>query len=275
MILADLAEGLLAAVAGFLVLGAIFRPLELAYPARRAQPFARPGWRTDLCFFLGQYLVWVTLVFVVLGELTPWLHGLVPPGVRRVFCLQPLPLQLVEVVVLGDFCIYWAHRLQHRVDFLWRFHAVHHSAERLDWLAAHREHPVDTIYSVTLMNLPAFLIGFSPEAMAGITSFRGLWSIFIHSNVRARLGWLGRVFGSPELHHWHHARDRRGVNFGNVCPYLDLLFGTHFDPGVLPEELGLEEPIGEGYAELMLGPLVPDVPGPAGEEGEALGAPVG
>ena len=43
--------------------------------------------------------------------------------------------------LLGDLLIYWGHRLQHHSALLWRFHAVHHSAEHLDWLAAHREHP--------------------------------------------------------------------------------------------------------------------------------------
>ena len=52
---------------------------------------------------------------------------------------------------MSDLCVYWGHRLQHRVDFLWRFHAIHHSAEHLDWLAAHREHPLDTVYTATMI----------------------------------------------------------------------------------------------------------------------------
>ena len=115
-----------AAVAGvsFLYLLVMFSPLEKAYPARPGQAFFRPGWSTDLAFFLGQYLLWLGLVFSLFAELSPWLHGLVPPGFRRAFATQPVVLQLFEVVVLGDLLIYWAHRLQHRVDLLWRFHAV-------------------------------------------------------------------------------------------------------------------------------------------------------
>jgi sterol desaturase/sphingolipid hydroxylase (fatty acid hydroxylase superfamily) len=254
---ADLLADLGIAALTFLYLASVFWPLEWAYPARRGQPKLRPRWTTDLAFFAGQYLVWIGLVLAVLAELTPWLQGLVPLEVRRRFGLQPRWLQLVEVVLLGDLLIYWAHRLQHRVDWLWRFHAVHHSAEHLDWLAAHREHPLDTLYSVTIMNLPAFMLGMPLSTMSVVVSFRGLWAIFIHSNVRARLGPLGLLLGSPALHHWHHARERAGVNFGNVSPLMDVLFGTHFDPGHEPEALGLEEPGPRSYLGLLVDPLVP------------------
>jgi sterol desaturase/sphingolipid hydroxylase (fatty acid hydroxylase superfamily) len=74
---------------------------------------------------------------------------------------QPFALQVLEVILLSDFFVYWGHRLQHRSALLWRFHSVHHSAEHLDWLAAHREHPLGTVYTLTLINLPAFVLGFT------------------------------------------------------------------------------------------------------------------
>ena len=44
-------------------------------------------------------------------------------------------LQAIAAVLLSDFCTYWGHRLAHRLPFLWRFHKVHHTAVKLDWLA--------------------------------------------------------------------------------------------------------------------------------------------
>src|SRR6516164_5478545 len=172
----------------FLFLVVVFRPLELAFPAKRGQRFFRPGWFLDLCFFLGQYLLWGGLVLWVLLQFRGWLDGIVPYGFRQAVAAQPWWLQAIEVVVLSDFLIYWGHRLQHRVGFLWRFHSVHHSAEHLDWLAAHREHPLDTLYTVGLVNLPAFLLGFPLETLAGLLAFRGMWAIYIHSNVRLPIG---------------------------------------------------------------------------------------
>ena len=129
----------LSAALSFLFLCVVFWPLEAAFPARPGQRFFRPAWLTDLCFFLGQYLLWNGAVLWALTHFGHVVHVAVPASFRDVVASQPWWLQAVEVVLLSDFCVYWGHRLQHRVGFLWRFHSVHHSAEHLDWLAAHRE----------------------------------------------------------------------------------------------------------------------------------------
>src|SRR3954462_8979590 len=97
----------------FLVL--VFRPLELAFPARQGQRFFRPAWFLDLCFFLGQYLLWSGAVLWVLSRFGNLLDGTIPQGFRWGVAGQPWWLQAIEVVVLSDFLIYWGHRLQHRV----------------------------------------------------------------------------------------------------------------------------------------------------------------
>jgi len=238
----DIANLLLATGASFVFLVAVFRPLERAFPAKADQPFFRPGWVLDLSFFLGQYLLWNGLLFWLLMSSQGVLNEVVPTEFRAAVGSQPFWLQVLEVVLLSDFCVYWGHRLQHRSAFLWRFHSVHHSAEHLDWLAAHREHPLDTVYTLTLVNLPAFALGFPIQTLATFIAFRGLWAIYIHSNVRLPLGPLRPLLGAPELHHWHHARDRDAGNYGNLCPLMDLLFGTYVCPDREPESLGLTTP---------------------------------
>ena len=39
------------------------------------QKFFRPAWWTDLCFFLGQYLLWGGLVFGVMLLLSDWIDA--------------------------------------------------------------------------------------------------------------------------------------------------------------------------------------------------------
>src|SRR3954452_15498734 len=112
--------------ASFLFLMLVFRPLELAFPAKRGQRFFRPAWFTDLCFFLGQYLLWSGLVLWLLLKFGHWIDGLMPLRFRSAIASQPIWLQASEVVLLSDLFIYWGHRLQHRVGFLWRFHSIHH-----------------------------------------------------------------------------------------------------------------------------------------------------
>src|SRR5262245_48123955 len=135
----------------------LFTPLEKVFPARE-QKFFRPRWWTDFAFLLGQYLVWGGAVLALLQLFRVWLNQIVPLGFRAAVQSQPWWLQAIEVILLSDLLIYWGHRLQHRVGFLWRFHSIHHSAEHLDWLAAHREHPLDTVYTMGLINLPAFVM---------------------------------------------------------------------------------------------------------------------
>jgi sterol desaturase/sphingolipid hydroxylase (fatty acid hydroxylase superfamily) len=246
---------ILAAAISLLFLGVLFTPLERAFPARAHQRFFRPAWWTDLCFFVGQYLLWTTGVFWLLGVFEIWIDAAMPTGFRSAVALQPWWVQAIEVVALSDLLIYWGHRLQHRVTWLWRFHSIHHSAEHLDWLAAHREHPVDTVYTLTLINLPAFVLGFPLETLAGLAAFRGLWAIYIHSNVRMPIGPLRALIGAPELHHWHHDRDRRAGNYANLSPLMDLIFGTYRCPDREPEAFGIDEPIAPGYLRQLAHPF--------------------
>jgi sterol desaturase/sphingolipid hydroxylase (fatty acid hydroxylase superfamily) len=245
---------ILSAGLSFLFLGVLFFPLEKIFPARQ-QRFFRPDWWTDLAFFLGQYLLWGGAVLGVLQLCRGWLDAVMPVAFRVDVRSQPWWLQALEVVFLSDLFVYWGHRLQHRVSFLWRFHSIHHSAEHLDWLAAHREHPLDTVYTMGLINLPAFLMGFPLETLAGFLAFRGLWAIYIHSNVRLPIGPLRWLVGAPELHHWHHSREREAGNYANISPLMDLLFGTYRCPPREPDAFGVSEPMPRTYAGQLLHPF--------------------
>lgn len=240
----------------FGLLALMFGPLERAFPARRGQRVLRPAWGTDLLFFAGQSLLWSGLILLALQWLAARLDGWLP-ATRGVVAGWPWWLQVAAALLAGDLCVYWVHRAQHRFEWLWRFHGVHHTAEHLDWLAAHREHPVDGLITRAAINLPAILLGVPVGAVAGLVVFRGVWAIFIHSNVRLPLGPLEWVLGSPALHHWHHDRDRRAGNYANLNPLMDLLFGTYRRPPTEPEAFGTPEPWPQSYVGLLLHPLRP------------------
>lgn len=253
----QVAYAILVTGASFLFLAAVFYPLERAFPAKPHQKFFRPAWLTDTAFFFGQYLVWNGLVLWGLLSVRSWLGDVMPTSFRAAVAAQPWWLQLIEVIVLSDLFVYWGHRLQHGVPFLWRFHSIHHTAEHLDWLAAHREHPVDTIYTMGLINLPPFLLGFPLSAIGGFIAFRGIWAIYIHSNVRLPLGPIRMLIGAPELHHWHHDKDRDAGNYANISPLMDVLFGTYRCPDREPESFGVREPVPQSYWRQLLWPFLP------------------
>lgn len=239
----------------FLIL--VFVPMEKVFPAKKNQKFFRKKWLLDFCFFLGQYLLWSGLVLWTLNHFGEYLTSMVPNTIMSKIKNQYFIIQVLEVLLLSDFLIYWGHRLQHKVDFLWRFHKVHHSSEHLDWLAAHREHPIDSLYTIGLINLPAFAMGFPLESIAGVIAFRGIWAIYIHSNVRLPIGPLRILIGAPELHHWHHDLDRRAGNYANISPIMDILFGTYKCPDKEPEKFGIKDASPNSYLGQLIEPLLP------------------
>lgn len=249
---------LLATGISLFFLALVFIPIEKAFPAKPNQKIFRPKWFLDLCYFIGQYLLWSGLVLYVLNYFGFWLDSHISVPFRTALSEQPIWLQAIEVLVLSDLLIYWGHRLQHKNDFLWRFHKVHHTSETLDWLAAHREHPIDSIYTVGIINIPALILGFNLESLAVIVAFRGIWAIYIHSNVRFNIGVFKKIIGSPDLHHWHHDKERDRGNYANISPLMDLIFGTYTCPPVEPTDFGIKENFPTTYLGQMIKPVLPN-----------------
>src|SRR6266704_4583348 len=141
---------------GFLLIALIFVPLERMLGRHPEQRVFRRGWVNDMIYLLlnGQIVV-LSLGSLIIGMIMTagWL---VPVSVRAATAGQPYWLQIVEVIVLADLGVYFAHRAFHALPWLWRFHAVHHSSEELDWLAATRVHPLDQIATRGISLLPVF-----------------------------------------------------------------------------------------------------------------------
>jgi sterol desaturase/sphingolipid hydroxylase (fatty acid hydroxylase superfamily) len=250
-------NSLIASLLSMLFLFIIFLPMEISFPANPLQKVFRKGWFTDAFFFFGQYLFWGGLVTSVILFFSDSLQSFLPNNFKTFISTQPFWLQVIEVIVLSDLLIYWGHRLQHHNSFLWRFHKIHHSAPHLDWLAAHREHPLDSIYTIGIINLPALVFNFPLKMIIGFIAFRGIWAIFIHTNVRISFGPLRTLIGAPELHHHHHDINIRAGNYANLSPLMDILFGTYVNPPTEPKQIGIREPLPNNYLGQLIWPLLP------------------
>ena len=155
----------------------------------------------------------------------------------------PLWLQGLLYVALTDFALYWIHRGFHR-GFLWKYHAVHHASQDLDWISAARFHPVNLILGTALVDVGALLCGVSPEIFVVIGPFNVIMSCLVHANLNWTFGPLRYLISSPVFHRWHHtAADRGGsMNFAGTFPIWDLLFGTFYMPeNVLPDAYGIDD----------------------------------
>src|SRR5262249_43835546 len=77
----------------------------------------------------------------------------------------PPGLQVALAVVIFDFGGYWLHRVQHERGWLWRLHAIHHSAPRLYWLTGARNHPLDLIATYAVAAAPLVLLGAGEDVL--------------------------------------------------------------------------------------------------------------
>lgn len=237
----------------------VYVPLERLWPQHRQQGSFRIGWTTDVLHFALSHLLVQALSFAVLLPslaLSDFVVG--PAWVAR----QPLALQFVELVVLGDLLQYAVHRAFHRVPFLWRFHAIHHSSRAIDWLAGSRLHLVDATLTRALVATPILLLGFSQPAFYAWLVALTAHAVFVHANLGARLVGLERFLVTPRYHHWHHAADAAAIdtNFAVQLPWIDRLFGTqHLPERAWPERYGIEgDPVPEGFGAQLAWPLRPE-----------------
>lgn len=236
----------------------IFVPLERLLALRPEQKILRPGWLVDLThLFASGVLIKLGLGFalaaIILGA-----ERLVPPEWRAAVAAQPHWLQFAELFVLADLGFYLAHRAFHAVPFLWRIHSVHHSIERMDWLAAHRVHPIDQILTKSASFLPVFALGFALEPILAFALLYQWQSLLIHANTRIGFGPLNWVLASPHFHHWHHANapEARDKNFAGQLPLLDLCFGTLHMPKAAPPRYGIDDAMPDSYLGQLAYPFV-------------------
>jgi sterol desaturase/sphingolipid hydroxylase (fatty acid hydroxylase superfamily) len=242
----------------FVLLLIIFVPLERLLPMHPGQKLFRPGWRNDLVYVVvNGWLVRLGLIALIVPVIVVS-QGLVPSSWRDAVAAQPYWLQTLQILIIADLGFYLVHRAFHAVPWLWRFHAVHHSIEELDWLAAHRVHPVDQILTKGASLIPCFALGYSEIALAAFAIAYHWHSILLHANVRINFGPLRWLIASPEFHHWHHSDHREAYdkNFAGQFAFLDVVFGTaHMTTGQTPTKYGCSDPVPAAYWQQLLYPF--------------------
>lgn len=157
---------------------------------------------------------------------------------------QPKWLLAIEIVMLMDLSSYWTHRLFHTVPFLWRFHAIHHSATHINWSTTGRVHPINEFFNYSFGVLPAFLLGFPVGMVLAMIPIFSWYAIAAHAEWNPSFGPLSKVFASPRFHRWHHTMSDQGgsSNFSNIFALWDLIFGSYYLPkDRMPEVFGLDD----------------------------------
>lgn len=139
--------------------------------------------------------------------------------------------QLLITFVYLDF-VYWLyHYLMHKIPFLWRFHAVHHSDTFLNVSTALREHPIETLIRLSQYMLAVAILG-PPLWLVSLHQFLQVISkIIVHSNFRVpdktdRL--LSYLLLTPNMHqvHHHYVQPYTDSNYGDLFSVWDRIFRT-------------------------------------------------
>lgn len=242
------------------ILALLFAPLERIFTLRKSE--SPRAILADLGYFYLNGLVPTFFLAVPLGFLAAGVRALTPAAWHDAVASLPLWLSIVLGLLVAELGSYWAHRAAHRSPFLWRFHAVHHTPDHLDWLVNSRAHPLDVVFTRLGGLVPLYLLG-----LDGGGADRGLvpliivvigtiWSFFVHANVRWRFGPLEQLLATPAFHHWHHTNDEhRDRNFAATLPFIDRLFGTLYLPDRFPTVYGIDEPVPATLYDEMVAPL--------------------
>ncbi len=134
----------------------------------------------------------------------------------------------IIVFVFFDFSGYWAHRLQHRVNFFWSHHLVHHSSEEFNLPCALRQQIAVMTNVYTLMLVPMALIGISPGVLALVGPIHLFSQFWYHTRYIGKLGFLEYIIVTPSQHRVHHAMNDiyMDKNYSQIFIVWDRMFGT-------------------------------------------------
>ena len=195
---------------------------ERVWPAERRPVLAR-GHIQDACYLALHAIVVIPMMTLLsvgaatlIGNHAPWIE-------LRSTATWPGWLLVPLTVVAMDAANWLAHYADHRLDALWRFHALHHSQEELSVLTSFRAHPLMHTTGFILATIPVMvLMPTRPIAPVLITIYVCVGTLQ-HANLRWTFGPLGRLIVSPAYHRLHHAREDQAVNLGVVLTIWDVL----------------------------------------------------
>lgn len=140
--------------------------------------------------------------------------------------------QVMAVFVVLDLTYYLYHFLMHKIKYVWRFHAVHHSDPIMNVSTSLREHPVETFLRIGQYMVVVWILGPKIWIVSMHQFVQILTKIIIHSNFRLPEKvdkYLSLVFLTPNMHHVHHHDEQpyTDSNYGDLLSIWDRMFGTY------------------------------------------------
>ena len=128
-----------------------------------------------------------------------------------------------------DFAGYWVHRLQHKVNFFWNGHIVHHSSEEFNLACALRQSISSIAKIFAIFLLPAAIFGVPAEVINVVAPLHLFAQFWYHTQHINKMGFLENIIVTPSHHRVHHAINPQYIdkNYGQIFIFWDKLFGSY------------------------------------------------
>ncbi len=244
----------------FLITIVSFALLEFLIPYRNQESQAKKRWSSH--FFLIFIFVLFQRLLLPIG-----LAGLAMEFSKETVFYGLLEKESFAAIILTfiilDFFIYFQHRLFHKINFLWRFHEVHHTDDLLDWSSALRFHPVEMVISFGLKVCIIFVFKLEPLGVVLFEVILSSMAIFNHAKIRipSKLDKVLEYFiVTPRMHRVHHSvlGKEMNSNYSNSISVWDYIFRTFCYKKEEQFKLGVnsESPAKHGLIDLIKKPFI-------------------
>ena len=137
-------------------------------------------------------------------------------------------LGLILLDLIGAYLI---HLIEHKIEFLWRFHLIHHTDTWIDTTSANRHHPGESVLRFVFTTLGVLLIGTPMWLVFLYQTMSVVATQFNHANIslpKKLDTLLSYIIVSPDMHkvHHHYVLPYTDSNYGNIFSIWDRIFGT-------------------------------------------------
>ncbi len=134
---------------------------------------------------------------------------------------------IIAFIVL-DFSGYVVHLINHKINFFWNSHIVHHSNQEFNLACALRQSVSVFVRLFAVLLLPAALFGVPAQVIAIIAPLHLFAQFWYHTQHINRMGFLEKIIVTPSHHRVHHAINKEYLdkNLGQIFIFWDKIFGT-------------------------------------------------
>ena len=181
---------------------------------------------------------------------------------HELFKFENIIFNFLFQLIIVDIFLYWWHRFNHQIPFLWRFHCIHHLDETLDISSGVRFHFGEVILSALMRSTLIITFNISLINLLLIEAIILLSSIFHHSNINLTTkleNFLSNFIVTPSIHwvHHHKRQSETDANYSTIFSWWDKIFKSKSKfKRKIKMPIGVEDDHEQSLLQLILRPFI-------------------